>query len=435
MKKTFCLLLIACLLLRGCGKSQDAPGAAEAPTQESSTSILLQGESAEIRGSGAKAEGSVVTVSTVGSYRLSGELNNGQIVVDTGESAVDVTLILDGVSVSNPAGPALWVRQAKNVHVQLAAGSENLLVSGTEADAAALDDSRSGAALFAEDDLFLEGEGSLTVRGYLNNGIACKDDLKIKGGRLDVLGANNGLRASESLTVSGGELSVTAGNDGLKTSSADKEGKGYIEISGGSLTVRSGGDAVDAVTELRISGGEIRTETRQDQLGSASRKGLKADQLVEISGGTLTLSADEDAIHSDGQVRMSGGEAVILATTGIQAGVTGSGAGDILLSGGTLRIAAVKQALKAEGAISANNELLALCSSDKQADPQAGGQAWVRCSVNGSAGDVVRVGTGEEGFSSPLSFKLVLYSSASLEPGESVSITVGEQSHSAAARG
>ena len=100
MKKTFCLLLIACLLLCGCGKSQDAPQAAEAPAQESSTSIFLQGESAEIRGGGARAEGSVVTVSTVGSYRLSGELNNGQIVVDTGEDAVDVTLILDGVTVS-----------------------------------------------------------------------------------------------------------------------------------------------------------------------------------------------------------------------------------------------------------------------------------------------------------------------------------------------
>ena len=435
MKKIFCLLLIACLLLCGCGKRQDAPKAAEAPAQESSTSILLQGESAEIRGGGAKAEGSVVTVSTVGSYRLSGELNNGQIVVDTGEDAVDVTLILDGVTVNNPNGPALWVKQAKNVHVELAAGSENLLVSGTEADAATLDDSRSGGAVFSEDDLIFEGEGSLTVRGYLNNGITCKDDLKIKSGRLDVLGANNGLRASESVTVSGGEISVTAGNDGLKTSSAEKEGKGYIEISGGSLTVRSGGDAIDAVTELRISGGEIRTETRQDLVGANSRKGLKADQLVEISGGTLALTADEDAIHCDRQVRMSGGEAELLATTGIQAGVSGSGEGDILLAGGTLRIAAVKQALKAEGAIFANNELLALCTSDKQADPHEGGQAWVRCSVNGSAGEEVRVGMGTESFSSPLNFKIVLYTSASLEVGENVGITVGEQSYTAAARG
>lgn len=437
MKKTFLLTLSVCVLLLGaCGTQNAAAPADDAAPAASSAevSIVLGGDGAEIRGGGARAEGSVVTVAAVGTYRLSGSLTEGQIVVDTGEDAMDVTLILDGVSVSNASGPALWIRQAKNVHLQLAEGSENLLVSGSEADLASFDETRSGAALFAEDDLILEGEGSLRILGYLNNGITCKDDLKIRGGSLDVLSANNGVRASESLTISGGSVSVRSGNDGLKTSSDKKADKGMIEISGGSITLSCAGDAIDAVTELHISGGEIRTETRQDLVVTGSCKGLKAASLVEISGGELALRADEDAIHCDGEVRMSGGEVRITAKTGIQAGLKGSGEGDILLSGGTLFVSAVKQGLKAEGAIFANNELLVLCSSDKQAEPHEGGQSWIYAAVSGSAGDEVRVGVGMEGYTAPLSFKHLLISSAELRKGEQVSVSVAGRSYSLTAR-
>ena len=55
-----------------------------------------------------------MTIAAVGEYRITGTLSEGQIVVDTGEDAVNVTLILDGVSVTNPEGPALWIKQAKN---------------------------------------------------------------------------------------------------------------------------------------------------------------------------------------------------------------------------------------------------------------------------------------------------------------------------------
>lgn len=436
MKKTWILLLcLSVLLLAACGRQgAETKSAAEPASADSGTSVVLSAEGAQIRGGGVKAEGGTITVGAVGEYRISGTLDAGQIVVDTGEDAMEVTLILEGVSVTNPKGPALWIKQAKKVHLQLADGSSSLLVSGTEADLAAFDDTRSGAALYSEDDLSIEGGGSLTIRGYLNNGVTCKDDLKIRSGSLDVLGANNGVRASESVTVSGGELRIVSGNDGLKTSSAEKEGKGFIEISGGSISVSSGGDAVDAVTELRISGGELKTETRQDLVGTNSRKGLKAGALVEISGGTLTVSADEDGIHCDGDVRMSGGEASIVASTGIQAGVKDSGEGDILLSGGSLFVAAVKQGLKAEGSLAADNELLALCGSEKQAEPLAGSQAWIRALVSGSAGDEVRIGAGGASVTAPLKFRLLLLSSPELTQGEKTELSIAGHSYQLTAR-
>ena len=275
MKKLLSLLLLSCLLLLcGCGAEVSAPAepaetAAASAADPAETVIVLAGDHAEIRGGGASAEGSTVTISTVGSYRLSGTLEAGQIIVDTGEDAVNVTLILDGADIANADGPALCVRQAKNLYLQLADGSVNSLRSGVEADLASYDETRSGAALFAEDDLIIEGGGSLSIYGYRNNGVTCKDDLEIRGGTLTVTAANNGVRASESLVVSGGEISVSAGNDGLKTSSAKKAGKGYVEISGGTISITAQDDGIQAATDLRITGGSVSIDARKEPVKAA----------------------------------------------------------------------------------------------------------------------------------------------------------------------
>lgn len=434
MKKTLSLLLCTgMLLLAACGAQGGAGESAEAskaaPAAQEATTILLTEDGIDIHGGGARSEGGTVTIAAVGEYRISGTLAEGQIVVDTGVDAVNVTLILDGVSVTNPEGPALWVKQAKNLYLQLAPGSENLLISGREADLAGFDESRSGAAVYAEDDLIVEGAGNLHVLGYLNNGITCKDDLKVRGGSLEVLSANNGIRAAESIEISDGAISVRSGNDGLKTSSDKKADKGYIDISGGTISVSSGGDALAALTELRISGGTISTGSRRDLVSAASRKGLKAGTLVDISGGTLDIAADEDGIHSGDELRIRGGDVRVTASTGLQAGLRDSGAGDILLSGGKLFVSAAKQGLKAEGEIYANNELLVLFNSEKQAGFAEGGQSWFRAPVSGSAGDTVTVASAWDDVEVPQSFKILLCSSADFAPGDQITVSVSGHSY------
>ena len=438
MKKKALLALALCLalLLCACGGQESAPAAenGENAQKKDGVVISLNGDSAEVRGGGAMAIGSVVTIGAVGEYRISGTLNDGQIVVDTGESPVNVTLILDGVDITNKSGPAILVRQAKNVRLVLNA-AQNSLTSGVEADLGSYDESRSGAAIYSEDDLKIEGGGRLNVYGYLNNGIACKDDVKIESGDIAIVAANNGLRASESITVTGGSLAVRSGNDGLKTSSDSKEGKGFIEISGGSVSVASAGDAISAVTELRVSGGTVHTETRQDLVGEGSRKGLKAGTFIDLSGASLDIQADEDGVRCDGDVLVSGGELRIVATTGIQSGAKGSGAGDIRLTGGKLVISAAKQALKAEGSIHLDCDLLAFCGSDKQAAPAAGSRSYLLGTVEGRAGEVVLFGFSEETFTAPQSFKVLLCSASALESGRQYEVLVGgERSYALTAR-
>ena len=116
-------------LLSGCGEEKSE---AAAPEEGDNTVIDLNGGQIQIKGSGAAAKESLLHISAGGSYLIKGELNEGQLLVDTGDAPADVKIILDGVTVTNSAEPASLIKQAKNTHIELAAGSENLLRSGVE---------------------------------------------------------------------------------------------------------------------------------------------------------------------------------------------------------------------------------------------------------------------------------------------------------------
>ena len=322
MKNRLALLLLFALLLSltACADPVIGQAPAEAPISADSSQapdsvILLEGDSVSAKLRGVSVKDTVVTIGAPGSYTVRGTLNDGRIIVDLKENPGKVTLFLDGTDISCRTDSAIWLVQAKELNLVLAAGSENRVVSGSEADLASFDETRNGAAIFAEDDLDIQGEGSLTVLGYLNNGITCKDDLKIKGGSLSVLAAGNGIRASESVTMSGGTVSIQAGNDGLKASSAKKADKGFVQIEDGALTVSAGGDGVSAETELRISGGTLDIETGGDP-SAASCKGLKGKTGVTISGGRITVNAEDHAVRSGAALTVGGGELTLSSKQG-----------------------------------------------------------------------------------------------------------------------
>ena len=66
-------------------------------------------------------DGSTATISAAGTYRISGTVANGQILVDAGDSAV-VQLVLDGVDITNADGAAIAVMSAEKAIVILADG-------------------------------------------------------------------------------------------------------------------------------------------------------------------------------------------------------------------------------------------------------------------------------------------------------------------------
>ena len=429
MKKLIPILLLTALLLSACAGSgsgdkqaaqSESPAVDTAQTLASDhTVITLNGESAEIRGGGARDEGASVTISAAGTYEITGR-GDKAIVVDTGDDPMDVTVVLNDASVTCLSGPALHVRQAGQFRLQLA--GQNSLVSGTEDMLQNLDPEASGGALYSEDDMDIEGDGSLTVCGYLNNGIACKKDLDLNSGSITVLAANNGVKGNNSVQVKGGSLSVSAWGDGIKATTLDKEGKGYVEISGGTVTVESWSDGVQAATELRITGGSLSVTARGDGVENSS-KALKAGSLILLSDGLVSLNSQEDALRcSEGSVSITGGTLeIVTLTDGIQAGEKDSGIGDVTVTGGDLRISAGSRAVKAQGSFSVTGgSIRALCGSEKQS-PAAGSPCLLGL-ISGSAGDTLQIGD-LESIQALQDYKCLLLVREGLNAGAQISVS------------
>ena len=72
-----------------------------------------------------------MTISSEGTYIISGELSSGQIVVDASDDA-KVQLVLAGATIHNENGPAIYAKSADKCFVTLADGSFRLVAGGND---------------------------------------------------------------------------------------------------------------------------------------------------------------------------------------------------------------------------------------------------------------------------------------------------------------
>lgn len=484
--KIISILLLAALcagLLAGCSDTAPAEsnnnGSAAAPVtaapvdMSKAAKITLEGGSASVSGGGVSVNGSTISISAAGEYAVSGTLDNGQIIVNTGDDAMKVTLILNNANITCLDKPAIYVEKADKLKLVLADGSENTVTSGVEG--LATDPNASGAAIFSEDDLDLEGSGKLTVNGYINNGIASKDDLKIQGGDITVNAVNNGLRGADSVQIEAGTLAISAGNDGIKSATVDKAGKGFVSVSGGDVTILAGGDGIDAATTLDISGGVL-SATAQGSGETSSSKAIKSAAGMTISGGELKLSSTDTAIKCaadlslsggsvsivsangkgisvDGSVSISGGAAqinafsdgilavntlamsggsvsIVAGADGIQAGKNVNGfpseTGSVAISGGDLSISACKRGIDAKIELGiSGGTVFALSGSKNAIEVSGGAQLCASFMFSGSAGSEVSFGE-LDSLKADWDFTSVLFSSSALGSGTEYHVVCGD---------
>ena len=413
MKKTLSFVFAAFFALcifTGCG----AEGSGEKST---GTSVEFTGTEAKINGGGCSFKDGVFAVEKSGTFTLTGHLS-GSIKVDVGAAQEDVRLIFDGLSVENPQGPALLIQQAKNTRIELKEGSENLLVSGVEGSP--FDEANaSGAAIYAEDDLDIEGSGKLLIKGYINNGIGCKDDLDINGGEITVSAVNNGIRASESFELKGGKLDITAGNDGIKTSSAKKEGKGFITISDGEAVIQAAGDGLSSAAELNVQGGILTVKAQNGD-------GIKAGRMVNISGGSISAEAADNGIKALTGVKLSGGTVnIVSAGDGLQAGDKSmDSAKNIEQTGGELYVSCGKQALKADEVKLGGGTALLLQNEELSGAGISCTRPLLSGQIKGAKGSTVQVeNLGEILSGSP--YNTIVFSHGQLESGKEYKVSNG----------
>lgn len=177
--------------------------------------------------------------------------------------------------------------------------------------------------------------------------------LSISGtGTLTVDGnAKNGIKgaADAVITVAEVKLNINAANDGL---SCDDE----LNITGGTLSITAGGDAVKASPDT----------------GDTENPDTTSLGNVTISGGTLTLNATEDGIQANGDLTISGGTFHVktngghtTALTDDSASCKGFKAGKTLtVMGGTVNVDSADDALHAGTDVTISGGTLTLATGD-----------------------------------------------------------------------
>jgi hypothetical protein len=304
--------------------------------------IELTGTAASIKGSGAAAKGSMVTITSAGTYVISGKLNNGQIIVDVQDKGI-VRFVLNGVEINSSDNAPIYVKNAEKTIISLEAGTENSVVDGTKYALADASTDEPSAAIFSKDNLIINGTGKLTVKANYKDGITSKDDLKITGGNILITAADDGLVGRDILAVKEGTIAVTAGGDAVKSSNDEDTAKGIVAIENGTFNLKAGKDGIQAETVVLIGAGTFNITSgggsvngtkkvveefggQKGQMGGPmggknttsttttapvieieSKKAIKAGRDIGIAGGTFNIDSADDSMHSNNNAVIEGG--------------------------------------------------------------------------------------------------------------------------------
>lgn len=274
---------------------------------------------------GVQVEGSAAVISTGGVYRVSGECDNGQVRITATDS---VTLILDGLDLATDDGGAIE-SSGGGLVISLAEGTRNRIRC-------------SGAyALYSAENITINGSGSLLVKNSGGSALESGGDIKLCGGEISLVAGGDGIVSAGDIFAAEGSVTVSSGGDGIRANS-----EGSLSVTGGSLAVTSAYDCVQTRGSVFISGGSVKLNggggstalifsdsggrylsarhggystdgsgefdfselSSGDGSSVGSKKGVRADGYISISGGSMEISSADDCIYAKRDIRIDGGE-------------------------------------------------------------------------------------------------------------------------------
>jgi len=202
-------------------------------------------------------------------YKLSGTSSDGSLRI---YSDYKYELVLNGLTLTNPAGPAINSQSKKKGTIKMQKGTVNTLTDGTTyADS---DEDQKGC-LFSEGQLVFKGSGTLTVNANYKHGIASDDYIEIENGTINVTttaAAAKAFKANDYISV------LDEGNSPIITITQS----GNKVIADGDVSYCA---AMKADSTITIACGTLTVNSSAE-----GGKGLNADQGVIITGGTLNIS-------------------------------------------------------------------------------------------------------------------------------------------------
>lgn len=340
LRRGLFLVMAGAIMMTGCQSENgdqafedtEAEGNGSAVGRE--TVITGKGDSVSVTGTGAAVDQRVVTITAAGTYRLSGEITDGQIAVNAGKED-EVRLILDGFTISNASSSAVYGIKSGSITITTEEGTDNYITDGTGYQYEEEGADEPDAAVFSKDDIILEGSGTLTVTGNYGCGIRSKDDLTVKSGTYVIDAVQDAMKGKDSVEIEGGTFTLNAGEDGIQASNDEEEDKGCVKISDGTFSITAAAKGIKAETLLEVSGGTIDIDSEDDA--------VHCNGDVNITGGTFTIATGDDGIHADNQVVIDDGTITIIESyEGIE-GLT------IDINGGVIDVTSEDDGLNAAG--------------------------------------------------------------------------------------
>lgn len=206
-------------------------------------------------------DGMAFVISKGGFYVLSGDLSDGQIRVAVPKTE-EITLIFKNFTASSTKTAPIYIDSCDKATIELAAGTVNSLTDASIYQFANPADDKPNACIYSADDLTIKGDGTLNITGNYNNGIGCKNDLRIKSGTITVTAPNNILKGNDSVTIEGGNITLSGGEDAIKSDTTDRTDKGFVLIEGdANVTITCSDDALQATQSITVAAGTSVTVT------------------------------------------------------------------------------------------------------------------------------------------------------------------------------
>lgn len=293
-------------------------------------------------------------------YIVKGTCSNGSIKI---YSTKKFQMMLGGLTLTNPQGPAINIQTGKTIYMTLGAGTENTLCDGATYAAPAVsggvEEDQKGT-LFSEGQMIFNGSGTLNVTSLGGHAICSDDYIRVRSGKINILGAaKDGFHTNDQFRVGrmaaySPVINVTATGDGIDC------GKGTVTIEAGKMVLNTGGEGIKAsydegtdatiIPDIVIKGGYIDITTT-----GAKSSGIKATGNYTQTGGIVRGNVSGNGskiVNTDGGFTFQGGRLAGISSGTVHAADTTSAGGikcegDIRISDGTIALKCTGEGAKA----------------------------------------------------------------------------------------
>lgn len=323
----------------------------DAMVDENNSTVLNLSDISNIKGKNISVSGNVVTISSGGTYILTGKLDEGQIVVNA-KSDDKVRLVFKGVEISSSKGNLILVENAKKTIITLASDSNNKL----ELKGNFSKDDNKDSVIFSKSDLSFNGTGILNLLSPYGRGIVSQDKVVFVDGKYTMDTAGNTISAKNSVAIADGKYDIKAGEKctGLKVRGNEK--KGIVFIVNGKLDISAGKDGINSNSNVTINNGKInikseengiesenidirggntRVVSKDDGIIASSEKNTEMDSLfIRIVGGKVSIHSKNNGLNSKGDISISGGETFVESSNNDDKSAINYG-GSAKITGGT----------------------------------------------------------------------------------------------------